>query len=60
MRFATEIVLLSAQQQDKAMIVNLLHCHACLLHTTVMLCIRLSSMSGGLVAKPQVGQHAGQ
>ena len=59
MKFATELVLLSAQQQDKAMIVNLLHCHACLLHTTVMLCIRLSSMSRELVAKPQLVQHAG-
>ncbi len=60
MKFATELVLLSAKQQDKAVIADLLHCHACLLHTTVMLCIRLSSMSGGLVAKPQVVRHAGQ
>ena len=61
MKIATEIVLLSAQQQDKRVVTDLQHCHTCLLHTTVMLCIRLSSISGGgLVAKPQVGQHAEQ
>lgn len=60
MNFATGLVLLSAKQQDEAVVTNLSHCHACLLHTTVMLCSRLSSMSGGLVAKPQVVQHAGR
>ena len=60
MKIATELVLMSAKQQDKAVITDLLHCHACLLHTTMMLYIRLSSMSGGVVAKPQVVQYAGQ
>ncbi len=60
MKSATELVLMSVKQQDKAVIIDLLQFHACLIHLTVMLCIRLSSVSGLLVAKPQVVRHAGQ